>query len=111
MVDAATRALGQARRVDSDRTADVLATLAATQAYAGRTPAALQRLAQARDLASPALRPRVTLRRAHVLYLAARYEEALEAVNEAIDELERQGDDLVDRSRPQHAVHRRPRAR
>ena len=93
-VDAATRALGQARRVDSDRTADVLATLAATQAYAGRTPAALQRLAQARDLASPALRPRVTLRRAHVLYLAARYEEALEAVNEAIDELERQGDDL-----------------
>ena len=93
-VDAATRALYRARRVDSDRTADVLATLAATQAYAGRTRVALQRLTQARDLASPALRPRVTLRRAHVLYLAARYEEALEEVNEAIGELERQSDDL-----------------
>ena len=51
----------------------MLATLAATQAYAGRTAevTALQRLTQARDLASPALRPRGHAATAHVLYLAA----------------------------------------
>ncbi|MEO8829138.1 CHAT domain-containing protein [Lapillicoccus sp.] len=73
-----------ARQVGPERTADVLATYAVTLVYAGRTAASLRRLDEALPLTPHTDRPRLLLRRAHVLHVVGRYTEALEVIGQAI---------------------------
>ncbi|MDN5795260.1 MAG: CHAT domain-containing tetratricopeptide repeat protein [Intrasporangium sp.] len=81
-------ALRQARRVEGERQgereADVLATLGAVLAYAGRTNDALRRFAAAIPLTPPHRLPRLLHRRAHILGLLARYDEALGDLDRAV---------------------------
>ncbi|GAB3063696.1 hypothetical protein GCM10027053_27950 [Intrasporangium mesophilum] len=70
--------------MSSERQAEVLATLGVTLAYAGRSTEALRRLDEALPLTSAKELPRLYVRRAHILTMLARYEEALQYANEAI---------------------------
>ncbi len=88
------RALRLARRCDADRTADVLATLGLTLAWAGRTAKGLRHLEEALPLTSRTARPRLLLRRAQALYLAGRYPEALRDLQSSIQGSHRLGDRL-----------------
>jgi tetratricopeptide (TPR) repeat protein len=65
------------------RIADVLATEGVAQVVAGRTRAGLGRLTRALGLSSGAMRARVQLRRAYVLALLGRYQEALDDLRKA----------------------------
>ncbi|WP_347349971.1 CHAT domain-containing protein [Intrasporangium sp.] len=101
-LDEATRqgfaALRQARRVDPDRQrereGDVLATLAAVLAYAGRTGEALRRFDAAIPLTPPNRLPRVLHRRAHILGLLAHYDAALADLDRAVSGSRALGDTL-----------------
>ncbi len=87
-------ALRQARRVGADRQGDVLATLGATLAYAGRTADGLRRLDEAVPLTPPHALPRLLHRRAHVLALLARYDAALADLDRSIAGSRALGDTL-----------------
>ncbi|MEP6797226.1 MAG: CHAT domain-containing tetratricopeptide repeat protein [Lapillicoccus sp.] len=93
-IDALRTALRFARRSGDERRADVLATLGPTLAYAGRTVAGLRRLDEARPLTPAVGLPRLLLRRAHVLHLVGRYDEALVDLDAAISGSRRHGDSL-----------------
>ena len=87
-------ALRQARRVDPERQADVLATLGVVLAYAGRTAEALRRFEEAVPLTPPAALPRLHLRRAHVYAMLARHDEAIDDLTRAIGGSHWTGDTL-----------------
>ena len=93
-VSHAFSALRYARRVDPERQGDVLATLGSALVYAGRTAEGLDRLEQAIPLTPPQALPRLLLRRAHVLTMLARYEDALADVTRAISGSHFSGDVL-----------------
>jgi tetratricopeptide (TPR) repeat protein len=77
-------ALRDARRVDAVRQADVLGTLGIVLAFAGRTRDGLLRFDEAVPLTPPRMLPRLLHRRAHVLHMLARNEEALEDLDRSI---------------------------
>ena len=92
---AAHKALRCARRDgDEDRVADVLATLAATLIFAGRTAAGRRRFAEAETLTRVERRPRLALRRAVTGYVTGDYDLALADSNEAMLGSSRMRDDL-----------------
>ena len=74
------------------RVADVLATQGAAQVMAGRTGVGLRRLTRALELSSGQTRARVQLRRAHILALLGRYQEALEDLRKATAAFRAAGD-------------------
>jgi CHAT domain-containing protein len=90
----ARQALRYARRCDDARVADVLATYGATLVFAGRTADGLRRLQQAEPLTPPEQRPHLMLRRANVLYVAGRYDEALAEIDASITASQDHGDRL-----------------
>lgn len=93
-LDHARRALNHARRVDQQRTADVMATLGATLVYAGHTQRGLRYLETAAVQAKGDIRTRVLHRRAHLLTLVGRYAEAVADLDAAVTASETTGDDL-----------------
>ncbi len=74
--------------------ADVLATLAATLIFAGRTAAGRRRFAEAETLTRVERRPRLALRRAVTGYVTGDYDLALADSNEAMLGSSRMRDDL-----------------
>jgi tetratricopeptide (TPR) repeat protein len=87
-------ALRHARRVDTARQADVLGTLGIVLAFAGRTRDGLRRLEEAVPLSPATMLPRQLHRRAHVLHMLARNEEALSDLDRSIAGSHRLRDDL-----------------
>ena len=86
-------AIRSARRAGNvEREADVRATLGAALVMAGRTSAGLAELGLAEQRTRGELRARVRLRRAHVLGLVGRYEEALHDLGRALEVTRRSGD-------------------
>jgi CHAT domain-containing protein/tetratricopeptide (TPR) repeat protein len=77
-------ALRLARRVDVARQADVLATLGIVLAFAGRTAEGLRRFDEAVPLTPPTMLARLLHRRAHVLNMLGRNDEALDQLALAI---------------------------
>jgi len=87
------RALGLAQRLGSaEREADVLASLGAALAYAGRSADAFAALDRAIVLSSGALTGRVLHRRGHVLWTLGRHAAALDDFRRAIGILQRAND-------------------
>ncbi len=100
-LDRALRHLRTARRLaehtgDRDRPADVRATLGATLAMAGRTTAGLRELdgAVLASSARGAVRPKVLMRRAHVLGYAGHHDAALDDLLEAVRGFRRTGEEV-----------------
>ncbi|WP_165956865.1 CHAT domain-containing protein [Kribbella antibiotica] len=98
-VDTAIRELRTALRLAEEsglpeREADVLATLGATLGRAGKSREGLTHLDRAVELSKGALAGRVLLRRADVLLVLGRYQEALEDLRLAISRLRKSGDQL-----------------
>ncbi len=98
-VDSAIRELRKALRLAEEsglpeREADVLATLGATLGRAGRSREGLARLDRAVELSRGALAGRVLLRRADVLLVLGRHQEALDDLRLAISRLRRSGDQV-----------------
>lgn len=87
---AALRAARQSSVPDRER--DVRATLGATLAFAGRTRAGLGELARAAEGATGAVAARIGLRRAGVLVLLGRDEEAVPVLQASRDALAQTGD-------------------
>ncbi|MCR1785113.1 CHAT domain-containing protein [Nocardioides carbamazepini] len=97
--DAALRELRAALRAArqssvADRERDVRATLGATLVFAGRTRAGLDELARAADGATGALAARIGMRRAGVLVLLGRDEEAVPVLRASRDALVATGDEV-----------------
>jgi tetratricopeptide (TPR) repeat protein len=80
----AETALRASETLGRDRRRDVLATLGVTLAYAGRPKDGLKRLEEAEQLGRSDGDPWLNLRRAHVLYVAGRYEDALIDVDRSL---------------------------
>ncbi len=83
-LDELRAALKDAQTARSEqRIADVLASLGVAQVMAGRTRTGLSRLSRALELSGRETGARVRLRRAHVLALLGRYQEALDDLRKA----------------------------
>ena len=100
-IDLALRHMRTARRLaegidDPDRLADVRATLGGTLAFLGRSVAALRELDGAVRTASASgpVRPKVLMRRAHVLAYLGRHSSALDDLQAAVTAFRRSGDEL-----------------
>lgn len=87
-------ALGPARRAGPAVLADVLATYGVTLVFSGRTARGLAMLEQAAMLSDPADEARMLHRRASVLALLGRHEEALADVGRAVEGSAQRGDTL-----------------
>lgn len=100
-IDLALDHLRIARRLagrtdDPDRLADVRATLGGTLAFRGRSTAALRELDEAVRTASAdgPVRPKVLMRRAHVLAYLGRHPAAIADLQEAVTGFRRSGDEV-----------------
>ncbi|PUA79824.1 CHAT domain-containing protein [Nocardioides currus] len=99
-IDLAVTHLRTARRLsagaDPDREADVRATLGVALALRGRSAAALRELDGAADQATVdgAVRPKVLMRRAHVLAYLGRHADAVADLQEAVPSFHRAGDEV-----------------
>jgi tetratricopeptide (TPR) repeat protein len=100
-IDLALEHLRTARRLaertgNPDRLADVRATLGGTLAYRGLSEAALRELGEAVRTASArgAVRPKVLMRRAHVLAYLGRHAPAVDDLREAMAGFRRSGDEV-----------------
>lgn len=88
-------AIRSARRTGSpEREADVRATLGAALVMAGRTQEGLAQLDAAADSAHGVLLAKIRLRRAHVLYLIGRFEQAQLDLQRGLAMVRRTGDTL-----------------
>ena len=87
-------AMGPARRAGHTVLADVMATYGVTLVFSGRTARGLAMLEQAAMLSDPADEARVLHRRAGVLALLGRHEEALADVGRAVERSALLGDRL-----------------
>lgn len=87
-------ALAAARRCESTRVADVLATYGLTLVHAGRAAEGLRRLDEALPLTPHSGMPRLLLRRAQGLYVLGHYGEAAAVIEDAVAGSRRDGDTL-----------------
>ncbi len=85
-----------AQEADPDRLADVQATLGVALALRGRSTAALRELDEAVRNASPggAVRPKVLMRRAHVLATLGRHAGAIADLQQAVPDFHTSGDEI-----------------
>ncbi|WP_107773759.1 CHAT domain-containing protein [Nocardioides sediminis] len=99
-IETALDHLRTARRLaegaDPDRVADVRATLGVALSLRGRTPAAMRELDAAVRLSAARgpVRPKVLLRRAHVLAYLGRHLDAVADLQEAVPAFRRAGDEI-----------------